>query len=147
MRVWLRLVSCSTEIENEIRHRLRRQFGITPARFDYMAHLHRHPEGLRMHALANVLMVTRSNVTILTDELEKQGFVERETTADRRSGNLRLTARSRETFERMASDYHAWVLDLLSGKSVDDREALTDVLGRLRLDLSSRLIPRDGMRR
>ena len=96
-----------------------------------------------MHALANVLMVTRSNVTILTDELEKRGLVEREATADRRSFNLRLTPRGGETFERMAGDYHAWVLDLFSGISVDDRKALNHVLGRLRLHLSSRLIPRE----
>lgn len=41
LRVWLRLLSCSTEIETEIRRRLRKQFDMSLARFDYLAQLHR----------------------------------------------------------------------------------------------------------
>ena len=33
LRLWLRLLACSTDIETEIRKRLRAQFGITLARF------------------------------------------------------------------------------------------------------------------
>jgi DNA-binding MarR family transcriptional regulator len=146
LKVCLRLLSCSTEIENEIRRRLHRQFGMTPARFDYLAHLHRHPEGLRMRALSDCLMVTRSNVTTLTDELERHGLVEREpTVADRRSFNLRLTSKGRDAFERMADDHEAWILDLFSGFNTADRKVLNEVLGRLRLHIASRLSPRDGI--
>ena len=34
LKLWLRLLSCSTQIETEIRRRLRTQFGITLPRFD-----------------------------------------------------------------------------------------------------------------
>ena len=46
LRLWLRLLACSTQIETEIRRRLRSRFDTTLARFDYLAQLHRHPEGL-----------------------------------------------------------------------------------------------------
>ena len=43
---------------------------MTLPRFDYLAQLERHPDGLRMSALSRYLMVTGGNVTGLTDELE-----------------------------------------------------------------------------
>ncbi|MFM8738404.1 MAG: hypothetical protein ACKOGB_12365, partial [Betaproteobacteria bacterium] len=38
-RMWLRLLACSTDIEQAIRQRLRQQFGTTLSRFDYLAQL------------------------------------------------------------------------------------------------------------
>ena len=51
-RIWLRLLACSTQIEQQIRQRLRTRFGTTLPRFDYLAQLDRHPEGLRMNVLS-----------------------------------------------------------------------------------------------
>ena len=48
LKLWLRMLSCTVKIENEIRSRLRATFGITLPRFDLMAQLERHPQGLRM---------------------------------------------------------------------------------------------------
>src|ERR1700730_9293915 len=39
LRLWLRLLTCTTLIENEIRRRLRREFDVTLPRFDLMAQL------------------------------------------------------------------------------------------------------------
>src|SRR5690606_27006706 len=39
LRLWLRLLTCTTLIENEIRQRLRTEFDITLPRFDLMAQL------------------------------------------------------------------------------------------------------------
>ena len=74
VRLWLRLLSCSTQIEQEIRARLRERFGITLPRFDYLAQLERHPEGLRLNALSRNLMVTGGNVTLLTEQLVGDGL-------------------------------------------------------------------------
>lgn len=104
IRVWLRLLSCSTEIEAEIRRRLRSQFHMSLARFDYLAQLHRHPQGLPMRVLSRYLMVTGGNVTGLTDDMEKEGLVAREVSAeDRRSFVVRLTPSGRKKFEQVAS--------------------------------------------
>ena len=66
VRLWLRLLSCSTQVEQVIRARLRERFGITLPRFDYLAQLERHPDGLRLNTLTRNLMVTGGNVTLLT---------------------------------------------------------------------------------
>ena len=139
LRLWLRLLACSTDIETEIRKRLRAQFGITLARFDYLAQLHRHTDGLRMSALSRYLMVTGGNVTGLTDELEKDGLVQRDAEpGDRRSVRVALTPKGRKVFERMASEHEGWVVELFGGVAEAERHQLYDLLGRLRVQLSTR---------
>ena len=77
-KLWLRMLACTTQIEAEIRQRLRERFGISLARFDYLAQLYRYQDGLKMSELSRYLMVTGGNVTGLTDELEREGLVARE---------------------------------------------------------------------
>ena len=137
LRLWLRLLACSTDIETEIRRRLRVQFGMTLARFDYLAQLHRHPEGLRMNVLSRNLMVTGGNVTGLTDELEKAGFVSREAQPeDRRSFVIALTPKGRRAFERMARVHEGWVIELLGGISDPAKQQMYELLGQLRAQLA-----------
>jgi DNA-binding MarR family transcriptional regulator len=137
LRLWLRLLSCSTDIETEIRKRLRSQFGMSLARFDYLAQLHRHPAGLRMNALSRFLMVTGGNVTALTDDLSRDGLVTREIEPeDRRSWRVALTAKGRKAFEKVASVHEAWVVELFGGLTEAERLQLHELLGRLRVSRS-----------
>ena len=139
LRLWLRLLACSTDIETEIRRRLRVQFGMTLARFDYLAQLHRHREGLRMNVLSRNLMVTGGNVTGLTDELEKAGFVSREAQPDdRRSFVIALTPKGRKAFDRMATVHESWVIELLGGVPDKGKQDLYELLGQMRSVLAAR---------
>ncbi len=144
VKTWLRLLSCTTQIETEIRRRLRAQFDMTLPRFDYLAQLHRfreeQPAGLRMSALSRYLMVTGGNVTSLTDELEKTGYVTRQVDPeDRRSFRIALTLRGRRAFERVAEEHERWVIELLAGLDTGEGEQLHALLGHLRLSLTRRL--------
>jgi DNA-binding MarR family transcriptional regulator len=97
LRIWLRLLACSTQIEQVIRQQLRVRFASTLPRFDYLAQLERHPNGLRMNVLSRYLMVTGGNVTGLTDQLVRDGLVERvDDPDDRRSYLVRLTPAGRD---------------------------------------------------
>jgi len=137
LRVWLRMLACSTQIETEIRRRLRARFGITLARFDYLAQLQRHPQGLRMNALSRYLMVTGGNVTGLTDELERDGLVTREEDpSDRRSFLLRLTDAGRQTFDVIAAAHESWLVELSAGVEASVLEGLYEQLGVLRVQLA-----------
>ncbi len=51
LQVWLRLLTCTTLIENQVSSRLRSQFETTLPRFDLMAQLARFPDGLGMSEL------------------------------------------------------------------------------------------------
>jgi len=136
LRLWLRLLASTNQVEAEIRKRLRERFDISLARFDYMAQLYRYREGLKMRALSRYLMVTGGNVTGLTDELERDGLVARETdAADRRACIVKLTPKGRRGFETMAREHEAWIHELFAGLDARAVQQLHDHLGTLRVHL------------
>ena len=133
LKLWLRLLACTTQIEDEVRRRLRATFGVSLARFDYLAQLYRHG-GLKMRDLSRYLMVTGGNVTGLTDELEREGLVQRENSdTDRRAWIVTLTPSGRRTFEAMAKQHEEWILELFSGLTGPQVERLYAQLGKLRV--------------
>jgi len=136
LKLWLRMLACTTQIEAEIRTRLRERFGISLARFDYMAQLFRYKNGLKMRALSRYLMVTGGNVTGLTDELERDGLVMREASPDdRRAWIVNLTPKGREAFAAMAAEHEQWILELLDGLDKTAVDQLYGHLGALRVHL------------
>jgi DNA-binding MarR family transcriptional regulator len=138
IRLWLRLLSCSTQIEQSIRTLLRSQFGTTLPRFDYMAQLNRFPEGLRMTSLSSHLMVTGANVTGLTDQLVAEGWVERvDDPSDRRALIVRMTPAGKAWFDRVAVEHERWLVDLLGGLGTRDIKQLHQLLGKLRENMGA----------
>jgi DNA-binding MarR family transcriptional regulator len=133
LRLWLRLLSCTTRVEDTIRQRLREQFGITLPRFDLMAQLEREPEGLVMGEVSRRMMVTGGNVTSIVDQLEREHLVQRlAVPGDRRSYRLTLTDAGRSTFATMAQAHEAWVRELLSPLSAKEQGQLATLLGTLK---------------
>jgi DNA-binding MarR family transcriptional regulator len=134
LKLWLRLLASTTQIEDEIRRRLRNRFDTSLPRFDYMAQLYRQPDGLKMKDLSRYLMVTGGNVTGVTDELVRDGFVTRENSpSDRRAWIVRLTELGRKTFETMAQEHEQWILELFSGLDPSTVQQLYSQLGALRV--------------
>ncbi|CAM4215499.1 MAG: MarR family transcriptional regulator [Comamonas sp.] len=137
VRLWLRLLTCSTQIEQVIRSNLRTQFATTLPRFDYLAQLSRFPQGLRMKTLSEYLMVTGGNVTGLTDQLVAEGWVERVADdEDRRSMIVRLTRRGKKQFAAMAAAHEQWLEQLLAPLGLKSSRELYEQLGKLRLILA-----------
>ncbi|CAG9178286.1 MarR family winged helix-turn-helix transcriptional regulator [Cupriavidus pampae] len=138
LRLWLRLLTCTTLVETDIRSRLRQDFAVTLPRFDLMSQLDRHPEGLKMGELSRRMMVTGGNVTGITDQLQEEGLVTREALPnDRRAYLIRLTPAGREAFSRMARAHEAWVERLFAGLAPADRDALFRLLGLLKSSLTT----------
>ena len=136
LRLWLRLLACTNLIEAPLRSRLRQAFDGSLPRFDLMAQLDRHPQGLSMQELSKRLMVTGGNVTGLTDRLVAEGLVMRQVTAnDRRRVTASLTSAGQRLFKTMARDHEGWVEDLFGGLSADEQAQLFDLLGRLKSTL------------
>ena len=136
LKLWLRMLASTTHIEAEIRRRLRERFDISLARFDYMAQLYRYREGLKMRVLSRYLMVTGGNVTGLTDELEREGVVQRSASPeDRRAWIVSLTPKGRRGFEAMATAHEEWLLELFEGLDEKAVQQLYAQLGALRVHL------------
>src|SRR5512132_580923 len=139
LKLWLRLLTCTTLIERRIRAGLHRQFKMTLPRFDLMAQLERNPEGLRMGELSRRLMVTGGNVTGITTALVAEGLVERRAIAgDRRARLVRLTPAGKRAFDAMAVEHERWVADIVGGLTTADRERLRALLGKLKTTISAR---------
>ena len=78
---------------------------------------------LRMHDLARKAVVSRSNVTRLTDRMEKAGLVGRsDCPLDGRGTVCELTAKGRALRAKMWPVYKKQI-DTLFGKHLDSREA------------------------
>jgi DNA-binding MarR family transcriptional regulator len=136
LRLWLRMLTTTNLVQAELRRRLREPFNITLPRFDLMAQLERHPEGLKMTELSRRLMVTGGNVTGITDQLEKEGLVVRDTDPnDRRSISVCLTPAGRKAFDRMAVAHEQWVVEMFGGLSVDEKMQTHQDLGKLKQHL------------
>jgi len=145
MRLWLRMFTCSTLIENELRSRMRTEFGSTLPRFDMMSHLFQEPDGIKMTELSRRMMVTNGNITGITDHLEKQGLVERvKVLNDRRSSIIRLTDKGHTTFVKMAQAHEQWLTSLFEGLHETSRKSLFESLGELKFLTSSQLSGKVG---
>jgi DNA-binding MarR family transcriptional regulator len=136
LRLWLRLLSCTNRVEDKIRQRLRESFGITLPRFDLMAQLERHPDGLTMGELSRRMMVTGGNITTIVDQLENEKLVMRVVGVnDRRSFTVKLTQAGRDAFTDMAISHEAWVADMFEGLSVSQQADLHNLLGAMKKNL------------
>jgi DNA-binding MarR family transcriptional regulator len=133
LRIWLRLLTCTQLIERQVRSRLRERFGSTLPRFDLMAQLERHRDGLKMNELSRLLMVTGGNITAIVDQLETEGLVERlDHAEDRRAFRIRLTRAGERSFGEMAAAHEGWVVELLAGLSRREQDELLRLLAKVK---------------
>jgi DNA-binding MarR family transcriptional regulator len=139
LKLWLRLLSCTTRVEAQVRNRLRADFATTLPRFDLLSQLERYPDGLSMRELSQRLMVTGGNVTGITDQLESEGLVQREThPSDRRSFNVKLTPAGKKAFRKMAHTHEEWVIELFEGWNAAEKAQVYGLLSKLKQSLETK---------
>ena len=140
LRLWLRLLTCSTLIETEVRKRLREGFDVTLPRFDLMAQLDRAPAGMTLSALSKRMMVSNGNLTGLVDRLVESGHLERRVSkTDRRSQVISLTKVGRAEFRQMASVHEGWIADLFADLTKKERDGLMALLARTKTSVRKAL--------
>ena len=133
LRTWLRLLSCETVIEQQLRTLLRQNFSVTLPQFDVLSELERAGEPLSMSQLSKELMVSNGNVTGVIDRLEKIDFVKRvRAERDRRIQYIELTKTGRKEFGQMAIEHERWLADLMSNLSMTDMGQLQHLLLKTR---------------
>ncbi len=138
LKLWLRLLTCSSLIEGEVRARLRETFATSLPRFDLLAQLDRAPEGLTMGELSSRLMVSNGNITGLTDALVREGLVSRlPEPDDRRSLCIRLTEAGKRSFDAMTPTHEQWIDRMMAGLSRAEMAHLLELLGKLKQSVRS----------
>ena len=136
LRFWLRLLKLQRHMEAVLREKLRAEFNTTLPRFDVMAALFHHRQGLRMSELSSFLKVSNGNVTGIVDRLVDDGSIIRVPVKDdRRAMVVRLTTRAREEFSHMARIHEGWVDELLAQLPPDEAEAMIAGMDRVNKSL------------
>lgn len=131
IRIWLRLLFCTTRIENVLKSKMRNEFHTSLARFDVLAQLDRFEHGLTMTELSRRLLVSNGAITGLVDKLVADKLVFREPhSTDKRTVIVQLTAEGRSQFRKMALRHEEWVISLLGDLS---HEARVELLQNLTL--------------
>ena len=138
LRLWLRMLSTTKLISQEVRRRLRAEFNRTLPQFDLLAQLFREPEGLRLGEISKRTMVTNGNVTGLIDRLVAEGLIVRETLGgDRRVTVARLTKRGSTVFAEMAEAHEGWLRDMMGEVDVATRRTLLGHLAALKASVGN----------
>src|SRR5215813_8452561 len=108
LRLWLRLLACTTLIEGTVRSRLRERFDVTLPRFDLMAQLDRAPDGMTLSDVSKRMMVSNGNVTGLVERLVESGHLDR----------------------RRAAEHETWIADICSDLTPKDVRELMRLLAK-----------------
>lgn len=133
IRLWLRLLACTTLISAELRRQFREEFDFTVPRFDVLAQLDREPGGLVLGELPKRLMVSAGNLTPIVDRLVDDGYITRKPShLDRRVHIVCMTVEGRRAFRRMAKKHGLWLAALLEDFPRDQIDGLIDQLGNLK---------------
>jgi DNA-binding MarR family transcriptional regulator len=131
LRLWLRLLTCTTLIEGEVRSRLRERFDVTLPRFDLMAQLDKAPDGMTLSDVSKRMMVSNGNVTGLVERLVESGHLDRRTSeSDRRVQVIRLTKVGRAEFRKMAAEHETWIADIFADLTPKDVRELMRLLAK-----------------
>ncbi|ATG40211.1 MarR family winged helix-turn-helix transcriptional regulator [Phaeobacter piscinae] len=132
LRLWLKVLKATRAVESEIRENLRQKFTTTLPRFDVMAALSQHLDGLKMSELSGVLKVSNGNVTGIVERLVDDGHVQREKVpGDRRASRVRLTEAGIAEFARQAAAHEAWIDQMFDSVPEAEVQTLSDALDQV----------------
>lgn len=133
LRVWRLYFESALALMSVLDDELERDAGIPMRWYDALVHLEDEPGGLRMNALAERILYSKSGFTRVVDRLEAEGFVTRvRPENDRRSILVVLTDDGRATLERArASHRHSIEEHFARHLSDTDVKALSRALEKL----------------
>ena len=124
-RNWISVARAGHAVERAVAQMLA-PHDLKPAHLDLMMNVYRHP-GFSQQAIAQKLLVGRSNVTMLLPGLEKRDLVRREPDkADKRVLRLYLTDRGSALLAVLLKDY----LVLIEKAMGESSPAECDLVGR-----------------
>ena len=114
-------------------------FGVTTQQWSVLGALSR-PQvegGMSVNELSRYLLVSRQNLTGLLGRLERDGLIERSTSAeDRRERRVRLSEKGVALWQSLADPIHNFYDGALKGFSFDDRLAFIHYINLLQRNMS-----------
>jgi len=140
MPTWLMLVRTYARLWDELEAQVRRDHGLTIARYDVLAQLEMAGGELRLSDLASAVVLSPSGLSKLLDRMEKSKLIRREPDPDDGRASLAtLTPEGRVLVKRARPSHHA-LLEQTFGAVLDDRDIaeLARIMGRIDGSLPNR---------
>ncbi len=137
LTMWVKLARASATF-SRLAARDIEQYGLTQPRFGVLEMLG-HLGPLTIGDISKRMLVTGGCTTVILDNLEKDGLVERvRSDEDRRVINVQLTARGQSTFKQIFPKHAKRVSELASVLTEEEQSLLSDLLKKLGLGLRDR---------
>jgi len=124
---WLRLLRVALKVERVLGEQLR-DWGLNNVQFDVLAHVGA-AEGITQQELADLLLVTKGNVTQLLDRVEERGLISRR--REGRTNRLFLTDEGWRLFAEVVPAHEALIDERLSALSQEEQQRLHELLRKL----------------
>jgi len=111
--------------------------GLSRSTFNILMLLHHGPaEGMQLHDLGELLLVSRANITGLIDHLEEKGYVKRIVNAsDRRGRYARITRKAEMLLEDFIPLHYRNIKTLLADLTAAEKSSLVALLKKTRASL------------
>ncbi len=102
-RTWLQILSVHSLVFSRLNRAFMQEFGISVAKFEFLAQVDRYPEGVSLGQISDNLRVTSGNVSGLVRRLLADGLITKKMSQeDRRSFIVRFSPKGRDLFDRAA---------------------------------------------
>src|SRR5215471_2089461 len=129
MPAWLELIRTHTRLWDLVEGQMRRDHGLTMARYDVLAQLNIAGGRLGLSDLASSIVLSPSGLSKLLDRMEDSGMIQRDPDPrDARSTFARITPKGRALVTKARASHHRF-LQQAFGNALDRRDA--DDLARI----------------
>jgi len=110
------------------------EFGLSRSTFNVLTLLRHGPaEGMQLHDLGEMLLVSRANVTGLISHLEEKGYVTREVDGqDRRARYAKVTAKAEALLDELMPVHYSNIKTLMGNLSDSTKGELIGLLSKVR---------------
>jgi DNA-binding MarR family transcriptional regulator len=141
MQSWLALVRTHTRLWEQVQAQMRRDSGLTMARYDVLTHLDMADGRLGLTELAAAILLSQSGLSKLLDRMEAAGLVRRDPDPrDARAAFAAITPRGQALVKKARDNHHEFLRNTFAA-ALDDAD-LAD-LARI-MDRISASIPPAG---
>lgn len=127
------------DVLHQIVARYMLDFGLSKSTYNILMLLRNGPEeGMQLHDLGEMLIVSRANITGLIDSLEERGWVTRIVdTADRRVRYAKITQLGEKLLNEFAPVHFANLCILMQELSAEEKDSLATLLDKTRQSLAA----------
>lgn len=125
------------DVLHHIAGRYMAEYGLSKSSFNILMLLRHGPEeGMQLHGLGELLLVSRANITGLIDHLEEKGWAKRVVDdSDRRVRFARITKKGEALLDEAVPGHFRNVRALLGDLTASDKETLARLLKKTRASL------------